>query len=68
MRKFEAGKRYGEKSVVFEVVKRTAKMITFVPVYHPGRYNETKKEAKTVKIYNWEGREVFFAGDQTVEA
>ena len=35
MRKFEAGKRYGEKSVVFEVVKRTAKMITFVPVYHP---------------------------------
>lgn len=48
MRTFEVGKRYGEHAVVFEIVKRTAKTITYVR--------------------NWDGREVFFAGSQTVEA
>lgn len=29
---------------------------------------ERKEEPKTVKVRNWDGREVFFAGSQTVEA
>ena len=40
MRTFEAGKRYGEHAVVFEIVKRTAKTITYAAVQHAGRYNE----------------------------
>lgn len=34
MRKFEVGKRYGENAVVFEIIKRTAKTITYAPIYH----------------------------------
>lgn len=68
MRKFEEGKRYGEKSVVFEIVRRTAKTLTYRAVHHPGRYNESYREEKTVRIRNWDNREVFFAGGQTVEA
>lgn len=67
MRTFEVGKRYGEHAVVFEIVKRTAKTITYAAVQHAGRYNERKEEPKTVKVRNWDGREVFFAGSQTVE-
>ena len=58
MRTFEAGKRYGEHAVVFEIVKRTAKTITYAAVQHAGRYNERKEEPKTVKVRNWDGREV----------
>ena len=68
MRTFEVGQRYGEQSVVFEVVKRTAKTITFVPVHHAGKFNETKKEEKKTRICNWGDREVFITGSQTVEA
>ena len=46
MRKFEVGKRYGENAVVFEIIKRTAKTITYAPIYHAGRYNESKREEK----------------------
>lgn len=46
MRKFEVGKRYGENAVVFEIIKRTAKTITYAPIYHAGRYNETKKSTR----------------------
>lgn len=56
MRTFEAGKRYGEHAVVFEIVKRTAKTITYAAVQHAGRYNERKEEPKTVKVRNWVGR------------
>lgn len=49
-------------------LKRTAKTITYAAVQHAGRYNERKEEPKTVKVRNWDGREVFFAGSQTVEA
>lgn len=68
MRKFEQGKRYGENAVVFEIVKRTAKRITYAAIQHPGRYNERRSEEKTVKIQDWKDREVFFAGSETVEA
>ena len=68
MRTFEVGKRYGEHAVVFEIVKRTAKTITYAAIHHSGRYNESRREEKKVKIQNWDGREVFFAGSETVEA
>ena len=65
MRTFEVGKRYGEHAVVFEIVKRTAKTITYAAIHHSGRYNESRREEKKVKIQNWDGREVFFAGMET---
>lgn len=68
MRKFEVGKRYGERAVVFEIIKRTARTITFVAIQHPGRYNEKRSEAKTSRIRDWGNREVFLTGDETVEA
>lgn len=68
MRIFEQGKRYGENAVVFEVVKRTAKTVTYVAVQHAGKPNERQSEAKTAKIRDWGDREVFFAGSETVEA
>ena len=68
MRTFEVGKRYGENAVVFEIVKRTAKTITYTAIHHAGRYNESRREEKKAKIQNWDDREVFFAGSETVEA
>ncbi len=68
MRTFEVGKRYGENAVVFEIVKRTGKTITYVKVQHPDRPNERKSEEKKAKIQNWDGKEVFTAGSETVEA
>lgn len=68
MRTFEVGKRYGEHAVVFEIVKRTAKTITYAEIHHEGRYNESRREEKRVKIQDWGDREVFFAGSETVEA
>ena len=68
MRRFEEGKRYGENAVVFEIVKRTAKTVTYAAIHHPGKFNESRREEKRVKINNWDGREVFFAGSETVEA
>lgn len=68
MRKFETGKRYGENAVVFEIIKRTAKTITFSAIQHPRRFNERRSEEKTVKIRDWGDREVFYAGSETVEA
>ena len=72
MRKFEEGKRYGENAVVFEIVRRTEKTITYQAIHHAGKFNEIRneirKEEKKVKIHNWGDREVFFAGDETVEA
>lgn len=68
MRKFEEGKRYGENAVVFEIVRRTEKTITYQAIHHAGKSNETRKEEKKAKIRDWGDREVFFAGDETVEA
>lgn len=69
MRKFETGKRYGENAVVFEIVKRTEKTVTYTAIHHSGKFNESRKEEKRVKIHNWEGREVFFTtGSELVEA
>ena len=64
MRTFEVGKRYGESAVVFE----TAKTVTYAAIHHAGRYNESRREEKRVKVHDWGSREVFFAGSETVEA
>lgn len=60
--KFEVSKRYEATSgsvLSFEIVKRTAKRVTFVEVQHAGRYNECKSEPKTATIKNWLNGEVF---------
>lgn len=46
MIKFEVGKIYKDKSVAFEVVKRTAKTVTIVQIHHYGRWNEKKEETQ----------------------
>ena len=53
MRTFEVGKRYGEHAVVFEIVKRTAKTITYAAAQHAGRYNdsESKKRGRKRSIF-----------------
>ena len=68
MRTFEQGKRYGENAVIFEIIKRTAKTVTYVAVQHAGKPNERLGEAQKAKLYNWGDREVFHTGNQTVEA
>ena len=72
MTKFEVGKRYEALSgsvLPFEIIKRTAKRITYVVIDHAGRYNERKSEPKTVTIKNWEKCEVFItAHGDTVTA
>ena len=62
MKEFEVGKRYEALSgsvLPFEIIKRTAKRITFVTVQHVGKYNESKSEPKTATIKNWQSGEVF---------
>lgn len=68
MRTFEVGKRYGESAVVFEITKRTAKTVTYAAIHHAGRYNESRREEKRVKVHDLGSREVFFTGSETVEA
>ena len=62
MTKFEVGERYEALSgsvLPFEIIKRTAKRITFVTVQHAGKYNESKSEPKTATVKNWQSGEVF---------
>lgn len=69
MRKFEVGKRYTENGAVeFEIVKRTAKFVTYVMIQHPGKSNERRCDAKKARINEWDNREVFFAGNYQLEA
>lgn len=68
-RRFEVGKTYTENDVlVFEVVKRTAKFLTYVEIRKYGKYNETREEPKRTKIHDWDTREVFFASGCLLEA
>lgn len=51
MRKFEVGKRYKETdSIEFEIIKRTAKFVTYVEIQHAGRFNERRCEPKEQKF------------------
>lgn len=71
MDRFEVGKRYKSSiNTVYEVIKRTAKRVTFATVYHSGNYNEHKSEETYTKtIKNWAfGEIVFFDNGAAVEA
>lgn len=68
MRKFEVGKVYGEDEVKYEVVKRTAKFVTILEVHHFGKFNETKKNERKVKVSLWDETEALVFGSRTVVA
>lgn len=68
MKKFEVGKRYYESGITFEIVKRTAKTVTYRVLQHAGKNNERVTKEATAKIQNWETREVFLSGCRTIEA
>lgn len=68
MKKFEVNKTYYKSGITFEIVKRTAKTVTYNALQHAGRSNERIMKTATAKIHNWETREVFFCGDRTIEA
>ena len=68
MKKFEVGKRYYESGLTFEIVKRTARTVTYKAIQHAGRFNERVVKEATTKIRDWETREVIFFGDRTIEA
>ena len=79
MKKFEVGNYYTRfendnnienASVVYEVVKRTAKTLTIVEIQHFGRYNESKSEPKTLKIKDreWNGSEFTTKGNWLIVA
>lgn len=67
-RKFKIGKRYGEDAVIFEITGRTDKMVRFVEIFHPGKFNEKKRNPGSAKISSWDGCEVFFKGCHEVHA
>lgn len=68
MKMFEVGKIYGEDAVKYEVVARTKKTVTVVEVHHFGKFNEKRRNERTVKISNWNGREAILFGSRTVLA
>ena len=68
MRKFEVGKRYNDGAYVFEVIKRNTKTLKVIQIQHAGRSNERRCNEKTVKIQEWNDREVFITNDLTIEA
>lgn len=68
MKNFEVGKRYCESGITFEIVKRTAKTVTYRALQHAGRSDERVLKKAVAKISKWEEKEVFFFGDRTIEA
>lgn len=65
---FEVGKIYGEDAVKYEVVKRTKKTATIVEVHHFGKFNESRRNERKVKISDWNGKEALVFGSRTVLA
>ncbi len=51
MKRFEVGKRYYENSTTIEIIKRTAKTVTFAKIIHAGRHNEKVRDIKRAKIH-----------------
>lgn len=68
MAKFEINKRYYQDGLTYEIIKKTAKRITFKAIQHAGRFNERICKTKTVSLQMWESGDVFFDGDNTIEA
>ena len=69
MRKFEVGKRYKETdSIEFEIIKRTAKFVTYVEIQHAGRFNERRCEPKEQKFLIGKQEKYSFASGYQMEA
>lgn len=68
MKKFEVGQTYNDGNT-FKITGRTEKTVNVIEFQHYGRTNEriVNKQRK-FKIQNWEGREVIFIRDLTIEA
>ena len=47
MKKFEIGERYYESGVTYEIIKKTAKTVTYKAIQHAGKSNERVLEQKT---------------------
>jgi hypothetical protein len=65
---FEVGERYAGWFGVYEVIKKTAKFVTFQHIQHPGNWNEKREDKYTAKIRDWGTREVCCFGAETIEA
>ena len=69
MKKFEVGKRYFGSGVrPYEIIKRTAKTVTYREIDHAGKSNERVADERTMKISIWDGVEVIFPHSDTVMA
>jgi hypothetical protein len=68
MKKFEIGKRYYESGVTYEIIKKTAKTVTYKAIQHAGKINERVLEQKTAKLQIWGEKEVFCVRSRTIEA
>jgi hypothetical protein len=68
MKAFEIGKRYYESGVTYEIIKKTAKTVTYKAIQHAGKINERVLEQKTAKLQIWGEKEVFCVRSRTIEA
>lgn len=68
MKAFEIGKRYYESGVTYEIIKKTAKTVTYKAIQHAGKINERVLEQKTAKLQTWGRKEVFCVRSRTIEA
>lgn len=69
MKKFEIGKRYHESGLVFEIVNKTAKTISYKAIQHAGRDNERVVKEGRAKLCQWPAGEVFMDGHgRTIES
>lgn len=62
MKRFEIGNKYSNDNgvTVYEIIKRTAKFVTYNEILHYGRSNEKIATTKKAGIKEWDSREVFF--------
>lgn len=68
MKKFEIGERYYESGVTYEIIKKTAKTVTYKAIQHAGKSNERVLKQKTAKLQIWGEKEVFCVHSRTIEA
>ena len=49
MKKFEIGERYYESGVTYEIIKKTAKTVTYKAIQHAGKSNERVLEQQSCR-------------------
>lgn len=52
MKKFEIGKRYYKSGVTYEIIKKTAKTVTYKAIQHAGKSNAIWEQLTEVGYYN----------------